>query len=464
MQPKVMNLIVEQLSLLKHQHHELQQSLSHFGASLEKLEILATKDQAAEETSGNPAEAEAHERAAEETSGNTAEETSGNPVEESDENGAEGQPQSGNSNEDVSVNTDALYTNEGIPLLPDPPVDVIDYDVKNTFIECKGNFSPTSVEARYLSAPAPTITRLEDDLAFLEQALAEENHPGEKPAEEEDKPEDEAEDKSAGTSGTKTPRCGQGSDCPGSDTSAPEDSSKNWYHWYNCRWCGTLNAMPSEHKICCWCAFDNSTNGMPYTMPCTNTMEHGNVQGHSGVSLPQPEPKPQANLKGMTRSVWRAVKHATVRVRHVPNKLTRKEIQDAVDEQFNGRYDYMYVPMDYERGLNKGQFFINFINLEAANEFQAAWWGKRLPGATEYKTCEVDNADTKGLQGNLARFITKGPYGQVKYSHPVRTDSRSETRYEPIMWGPGPAGTQWEGGEACWRLLDGNPDLGDREN
>ena len=49
----------------------------------------------------------------------------------------------------------------------------------------------------------------------------------------------------------------------------------------------------------------------------------------------------------------------TVMIRNIPIKYTDQILTNALSE-FNGKYDCLYMPYDYEKNGNKGYAFINF--------------------------------------------------------------------------------------------------------
>jgi hypothetical protein len=55
-------------------------------------------------------------------------------------------------------------------------------------------------------------------------------------------------------------------------------------------------------------------------------------------------------------------KRTTIMIRNIPNKYTLTNLVDEVNVTFVGKYDYINLPVDYERKLNLGYAFINFID------------------------------------------------------------------------------------------------------
>ena len=83
-------------------------------------------------------------------------------------------------------------------------------------------------------------------------------------------------------------------------------------------------------------------------------------------------------------------------IRNIPIKYTDKMLQKEL-EAFDGKYDCLYMPYDYEKGGNKGYAFINFIHplhILLFNEmFQKKTWTH-----FESKTiCELNSANFQGI-------------------------------------------------------------------
>ncbi|OLQ11901.1 Ankyrin-2 [Symbiodinium microadriaticum] len=68
----------------------------------------------------------------------------------------------------------------------------------------------------------------------------------------------------------------------------------------------------------------------------------------------------------------------TFMLRNIPNKYTREMLVDRFNEEFRGRYDFLYVPIDFKNKCNVGYCFVNFRSQADAAEFVA-------------KTSEVEN-------------------------------------------------------------------------
>ena len=53
----------------------------------------------------------------------------------------------------------------------------------------------------------------------------------------------------------------------------------------------------------------------------------------------------------------------TIMIRNIPNKYTQQKLLETLDsEGQQGRYDFLYLPMDQKNNCNVGYAFINFIS------------------------------------------------------------------------------------------------------
>ncbi|XP_043714737.1 protein MEI2-like 6 [Telopea speciosissima] len=128
----------------------------------------------------------------------------------------------------------------------------------------------------------------------------------------------------------------------------------------------------------------------------------------------------------------------SVMVRHIPSKLSREMLINLLDkhcEEENTKigmgsssavsaYDFVYLPIDFRTGVNKGYAFVNFTSKTAVERFKTSFHGyKWLLFATK-KICQIDDARIQGRESLVAHFQrTKFPcvtdeYLPVQFSPP----------------------------------------------
>jgi hypothetical protein len=80
-------------------------------------------------------------------------------------------------------------------------------------------------------------------------------------------------------------------------------------------------------------------------------------------------------------------KRTTAMIRNIPNKYSLKEVVEEISPYFVGKYDYINLPVDYERKLNLGYAFINFTDPLHIIQFYEAYHGKKW---NKYKSDKVN--------------------------------------------------------------------------
>jgi len=113
--------------------------------------------------------------------------------------------------------------------------------------------------------------------------------------------------------------------------------------------------------------------------------------------------------------------YTTVMLRNIPNKYTREMLIKQLSVDFNGLFDFMYLPIDFKNKCNVGYGFINFRTTEACAKFVKDFHGvdvrKCLPGLNSKKVVEVTPARVQGLQENVRR-LRNSPVMNQLIDHP----------------------------------------------
>lgn len=135
----------------------------------------------------------------------------------------------------------------------------------------------------------------------------------------------------------------------------------------------------------------------------------------------------------------------TVMLRNIPNKYTREMLVKQLTQDFRGRFDFVYLPIDFKNRCNVGYGFINFRTPDACEEFVNKFNGvdvrKCLPGLNSRKVCEVTPARVQGLDENVRR-LRNGPVMNELVHHPewmpLLLDGSGEERPFPLPDQPCP--------------------------
>merc|ERR1719375_193444 len=95
----------------------------------------------------------------------------------------------------------------------------------------------------------------------------------------------------------------------------------------------------------------------------------------------------------------------SVMMRNLPNDYTRNALLELLNaEGFEGKYDFVYLPIDFRSGCGLGYAFINFISLEVAHEFRQHFTGFKTWTVNSDKVCEVTWSSLQGLEAHIERF------------------------------------------------------------
>lgn len=62
-------------------------------------------------------------------------------------------------------------------------------------------------------------------------------------------------------------------------------------------------------------------------------------------------------------------KRTTLMIKNIPNKYTKDMLLNLIDVNFKNKYDFFYLPMDFNNKCNVGYAFINFIDKNSIKQF-----------------------------------------------------------------------------------------------
>lgn len=79
-------------------------------------------------------------------------------------------------------------------------------------------------------------------------------------------------------------------------------------------------------------------------------------------------------------------------IQNIPNKYTKELLRQKINEKFEGKYDFFYLPIDLKNKCNVGYAFINFIDYESIEQFYDEFHLKKWPKFNSDKICEISYA------------------------------------------------------------------------
>lgn len=97
----------------------------------------------------------------------------------------------------------------------------------------------------------------------------------------------------------------------------------------------------------------------------------------------------------------------TVMMRNLPTTYARADLRSLLDaEGFAGRYDFLYLPADFQTAASACFAFVNLVSPEDARKFREHFARFRRWGTPSNRACNVSwaNADQQGLPAIIERY------------------------------------------------------------
>lgn len=96
----------------------------------------------------------------------------------------------------------------------------------------------------------------------------------------------------------------------------------------------------------------------------------------------------------------------TIMFRNLPFEYTRDMLVELLDEEgFGGQYDFVYLPIDFNRCASFGYAFTNFVSHDIARQARAHFEGFHNWSVDSTQICESRwNEPVQGLRGNIERY------------------------------------------------------------
>ena len=91
-------------------------------------------------------------------------------------------------------------------------------------------------------------------------------------------------------------------------------------------------------------------------------------------------------------------------VRHIPNKYTQAMLLEAITRHHLGKFDLLYLPVDFRHRCNVGYAFINLISPAQIPAFYAEFHGHAWAQLNSRKVCEVAYARIQSKAALIAHF------------------------------------------------------------
>lgn len=176
----------------------------------------------------------------------------------------------------------------------------------------------------------------------------------------------------------------------------------------------SLGAMSPQQRCL---VFPN--NGSP--MSIHGSLENANERGRSrriDNNSNQVDNRKQYQLD-IDRILRGEDTRTTLMIKNIPNKYTSKMLLAAIDEQFRGTYDFIYLPIDFKNKCNVGYSFINMIDPLHIVPFFQAFNGKKWEKFNSEKVASLAYARIQGKAALIAHFQNSSLMNEDKRCRPI---------------------------------------------
>jgi len=117
----------------------------------------------------------------------------------------------------------------------------------------------------------------------------------------------------------------------------------------------------------------------------------------------------------------------TLMIRHIPNKYNIHTFIEDMNVEFQGKFDLIYLPLDYYNNCNLGFAFINFVESYHILHFYDLFRGKTWKRYNSEKVCELSYAKYQGKneliknfeKGTIMNFESQDKKNHLFYQHQI---------------------------------------------
>jgi len=97
-------------------------------------------------------------------------------------------------------------------------------------------------------------------------------------------------------------------------------------------------------------------------------------------------------------------KRTTLMIKNIPNKYTQTMLLETLDEVVKGRYDFLYLPIDFKNGCNVGYAFINMLSAADIVAVYETFDDSKWAHFNSEKICQISYARIQGKEALITHF------------------------------------------------------------
>ncbi|KAK4776286.1 hypothetical protein SAY86_004974 [Trapa natans] len=116
----------------------------------------------------------------------------------------------------------------------------------------------------------------------------------------------------------------------------------------------------------------------------------------------------------------------TLMIKNIPNKYTSKMLLAAIDENHQGTYDFLYLPIDFKNKCNVGYAFINMVSPSHIISFYKTFNGKKWEKFNSEKVASLAYARIQGKAALVTHFQNSSLMNEDKRCRPILFHSEGQ--------------------------------------
>lgn len=135
---------------------------------------------------------------------------------------------------------------------------------------------------------------------------------------------------------------------------------------------------------------------------------HGNDSHHSRRHRHNQRGGDRRTLTNTTFDIAKVIsgedRRTTVMMRNIPNMFSQKTLLCLMDANHAGKFDLVYLPIDFENKCNVGYAFINFTSYKSLPAFYEEFNGRKWSRFSSNKVAQINYARIQGKDALMAHF------------------------------------------------------------
>lgn len=138
--------------------------------------------------------------------------------------------------------------------------------------------------------------------------------------------------------------------------------------------------------------------------PSMTPLQNGNRRRQNMSGEGNANPNPNHNVVDLDKIRRGVDVRTTIMLRNIPNKIDQVQLKEIIDQTSFGKYDFMYLRIDFANNCNVGYAFINFEDPFYIIDFVESKAGQRWNKYNSDKIAEVSYATIQGRDCLVQKF------------------------------------------------------------